>query len=287
MITKVEYLINPDNQFNNGPISIILGYAGSTLRILKNYAKIWHDRGFNAILSPHSIDTSCVFYEEMELIIFKYLEDYFKNKNNKRMICFHVLSAGSLFLGKLLESMKKKNEFNYLFSLIKGVVYDSAPLLDENDSLCGTLSVAGVNIFNINENFVQTKIDKLFLESFFHIWKKITTIYYSHLTSPLNKWPHLILTSPNDFVILSIYDFIDQIKLIPGMKEFKDFKNSSGSNNNNNNCFNNLYIIEKVFQSEHCLHLLKNPKEYIESVNQLIDLAFLNEKNQLQSLIKL
>ncbi|KAM9954416.1 hypothetical protein ACTFIW_003958 [Dictyostelium discoideum] len=208
MITKVEYLINPDNQFNNGPISIILGYAGSTLRILKNYAKIWHDRGFNTILSPHSI-----------------------------MICFHVLSAGSMFLGKLLESMKKKNEFNYLFSLIKGVVYDSAPLLDEN------------------------------------------------------KWPHLILTSPNDFVILSIYDFIDQIKLIPGMKEFKDFNNNSDSNNNNNNnnnnCFNNLYIIEKVFQSEHCLHLLKNPKEYIESVNQLIDLAFLNEKNQLQSLIKL
>ncbi|KAM9980616.1 hypothetical protein ACTFIY_002928 [Dictyostelium cf. discoideum] len=196
------------------------------------------------------------------------------------MICFHVISAGSMFLGKLLESMKTKNECNYLFSLIKGVVYDSAPLVDENDSICGALSVAGINILNIDEDFIQTEIDKLYLESFYHIWKKIKTTYYCHLIS-LNKWPHLILSSPNDFVILSIYDFIDQIKLIPGMKEFKDF------NNNNNRNYFNLYIIEKVFQSEHCLHFLKNPKEYIESVNQLIDLAFLNDKNQLQSLIKL
>ncbi|KAN0018492.1 hypothetical protein ACTFIU_011110 [Dictyostelium citrinum] len=280
MITKVEYLKNPNNQFINGPLSIILGHSGCTSRLLNKYAKIWHDRGFNVITLPHSIDTSCIFYEEMSSIIFKYLDDYFNNKYNQRMICFHVISAGSMFLGKLLECMKSKNEFNYLFSLIKGIVYDSAPLMDENDSICGTLAVAGVDILNIEENFIKTKIDKLFLETFYHIWKKITSTYYCHLISPLNKWPHLVISSPNDFVILSVYDFIDQIKLIPTMKEYKDFKNNNHKNNENN-----IYIIEKVFQSEHCLHFLKNPKEYIESVNQLIDLAFLNKNNNNNGII--
>ncbi|KAK5576925.1 hypothetical protein RB653_001862 [Dictyostelium firmibasis] len=276
MITKVEYLLNPNKEFINGPLSVILGYAGCTSKILKKFAKTWHDRGFNVITVPHSVDTSVTFYDEMSYIVLKYIDNYFKNKNNKRMICFHIFSAGSMFYGKLLECFQKKNEYNYLMGLIKGAVFDSAPIYDENDCLCGTLTAFGVDIKNVNEDLIKSNIEILFLEVFKPIWIRLTTNYYKYLISPLNKWPHLVISSPNDFVILSVHKFIDQIKSIPGMKEFKQFKN-------NNSEENNLFLIEKEFDSEHCSHFFKYTKEYQQSINQLIDLSFMKNKNEIIS----
>ncbi|KAN0044992.1 hypothetical protein ACTA71_006519 [Dictyostelium dimigraforme] len=259
----LKYLENPNysNQ-ENSPLSIILGFAGGSEKLLTNYSKLWLKRGFNClILCQNNIEFSSYFYTDYSLKIVNFIENYIKNKNKNQIICFHSLSIGATLFSCFLKYIQDNKQYSYIIKLIKGTVYDSAPLINEKHYLCA--------VNNINQHSIGIYTEKS-LQYFNECWKYQSEHFYPYLISPINKWHHFVITSPNDLVTISIDTFLEQ--LITNNKSIIPFSENEINNNNQ------YYLYKKVFNSDHCCHLLTNPKEYQDSINKFIDLFFLNSK---------
>ncbi|KAM9997283.1 hypothetical protein ACTFIZ_006640 [Dictyostelium cf. discoideum] len=263
MIFKYLENTNSTNQKNN-PLSIILGFSGGTEKIISHYSKLWFKRGFNSlILSFNSPDYS--------KLIVEFIENYFKSNDNK-IIFFHCFSIGTTLFSVFLKYIQENKEYSYIMKYIKGIVYDGGPLVREVEYLCGFFATAGT-VENVDKHsinlYVQTAIEFL-NES----WKYECKHNYPFLLSPENKWNHLVITSPNDYVALSIDTFFEEI-----LRNNNSIKLYEQNNENLKNDKNQLYIIKKVFNnSNHCCHFLNYPNEYQDSINQLIDLHLIKCK---------
>ncbi|KAM9980614.1 hypothetical protein ACTFIY_002926 [Dictyostelium cf. discoideum] len=93
------------------------------------------------------------------------------------------------------------------------------------------------------------------LEFLIECWKYDSNKFYPFIISPLNKWNHLVISSPDDRVAISIDTF------------FEDISRNNNSiklyQHNDENDKNNLYLIKKEFDnSSHCYHFQMYPNEY-------------------------
>ncbi|KAN0044993.1 hypothetical protein ACTA71_006520 [Dictyostelium dimigraforme] len=272
-----KYFENPNcsNQ-ENSPLTIILGFAGGSERLIKSYSNLWSKRGFNCLLLCQTdVEFNSYFYIDYSNKIVKFIENY--NKNPNQIICFHCLSIGNTLFSYFLKYIQDNKQYSYILNLIKGTVYDIGPLIDGKDHLCGYYGTFGT-LDDINKYSISPYSEKPF-QFLYKCWEYQCKHYYPCLISPNNKWHHLVITSPNDMVTISIETFLEQlITNNTSLKKFQNDGNNDNNNNNNNKNNNNFYLIKKVFGSNHCCHLPMNPKEYEESINQLIDLLINKSK---------
>ncbi|KAM9954415.1 hypothetical protein ACTFIW_003957 [Dictyostelium discoideum] len=262
----LKYLENPNstNQ-KNSPLSIILGFSGGSEKIISKYSNLWFKRGFNSlILSLNPPQYSSYFFKDYSKLIVEFIINYFKNNDNK-IIFFHSISIGTTLFMVFLKYIQENKEYSYIMKYIKGTVYDSSPLVYGCDYFCGFFATIGTieNVDKCQMNFYSEKA----IEFLNRCWDYECKYNYPFLISPINKWNHLVITSPNDNVTISIDSFFDDV-----LRNNNSIKLYEHTDNNNENDKNQLYLIKKVFNSAHCCHFLKYPNEYQDSINQLIDL---------------
>ena len=256
---SLEKLPNVTTNINreSKKIVILFGWSGSTQKLLSKYSKIYQERKMSTIqmIQFLKIDREAKSVD----FLLKSIEEEFDFKNSKEefSIFFHVMSNGGLFnYMKALKLMQTTNEFKHWKSLVKGVVFDSCP---------GDLTIT--TYATVLTTYIENSILKNFvwflILIFMFFWKIFSICIPSLRISaeksfiePIIKGtfhdsiPILIIYSKKDHLI--DYKFVD--KFIIKLKSFDKL------------------ISSKFFlDSEHVAHYRKYPKEYLFSIDKLLN----------------
>ncbi|KAM9977127.1 hypothetical protein ACTFIR_010983 [Dictyostelium discoideum] len=232
-----------DDDMESRPISIVLGWMGSTQKLLLKYINLWTSRGFNTFsYRADYLETLAILgLRSKAMHMLKQISTYLKERPNCDTIIFHIFSNGGGFLyWALIEFMLANDEYKFIHPMIKGVVMDSLPTFTNTQLFTGFWSLAKPMGGSL------TAYATLPLTA--PIWFPFFIFYRKYLTHPKNQFVHTVLYSTDD-------------KLIPGA-EVEAFLVRLKQN-----IRNDLIHVQKWEKSEHVCHLKHHTKDYLNNLN--------------------
>ncbi|XP_068151639.1 transmembrane protein 53 [Drosophila tropicalis] len=198
-----------DNEDNNVPIVMLLGWAGCQDRYLMKYSKIYEERGLITVRYTAPVDT--LFWKRSEMIpigekILKLIQDM---NFDAHPLIFHIFSNGGAYLYQHinLAVVKHKSPLQ-----VRGVIFDSAPgerrmlglyraitAIYGREKRCNCLTALAITLtlslmWFVEESFAAFK--SLFVKS-----PPVHASPFCELKNEANKYPQLFLYSKGDVVI--------------------------------------------------------------------------------------
>ncbi|KAN0048154.1 hypothetical protein ACTA71_002549 [Dictyostelium dimigraforme] len=232
-----------DDDMESRPLSIVLGWMGSTQKLLIKYINLWTSRGFNTFsYRADYFETLSIFgLRSKAYEMLKQISTYLKERPNCDTIIFHIFSNGGGFLyWALIEFILANDEYKYIHPMIKGAVMDSLPTFTNTQLLTGFWTLA--------KPMGGSLATYAALPLTAPIWFPFFILYRKYLTHPKNQFVHTILYSTDD-------------KLIPG-SEVEAFLIRLKQN-----VRNDLIHVQKWEKSEHVCHLKLHTKDYLNNLN--------------------
>nr|ACN94622.1 GA20925 [Drosophila miranda] len=202
-----------DNEDNNVPIVMLLGWAGCQDRYLMKYSKIYEDRGLITVRYTAPVDT--LFWKRSEMIpigekILKLIQDM---NFDAHPLIFHIFSNGGAYLYQHinLAVIKHKSPLQ-----VRGVIFDSAPgerrmlglyraitAIYGKEKRCNCISALVITIGLSFLWFLEVVFKETFA-AFKSLFVKSSPVHASpfcDLKNEANKYPQLFLYSKGDVVI--------------------------------------------------------------------------------------
>jgi hypothetical protein len=240
---------------NSEKLVILFGWSGSNHKYLSKYSEIFSERKMNTVQMTNTlyIDTNAPKVE----ILVKEIDEYFQlSKKENFSIYFHVMSNGGLFnYVKALKLIETKS-FKHWKPLIKGVIFDSCP---------GELTATTYSkVLTVQmENFILKTI-AYYLILVFIILQSVLSICIPSLRYNTNEMlidPFLKNTLHDSVPLLIIYSEKDELinhkfidKLLIQLKSY-----------------DKLVFSKKFTDSDHVAHYRKYSKEYLFSIDKLLN----------------
>ncbi|XP_017840235.1 transmembrane protein 53 isoform X2 [Drosophila busckii] len=202
-------LINTNEEQNNVPIVMLLGWAGCQDRYLMKYSKIYEERGLITVRYTAPVDT--LFWKRSEMVpigekILKLIQDM---NFDAHPLIFHIFSNGGAYLYQHINLAVKKHKSPLQ---VRGVIFDSAPgerrmlglyraitAIYGREKRCNCLTALAITltlsiVWFVEETFVAFK--SLFFNS-----TPVHASPFCELKNETNKYPQLFLYSKGDVVI--------------------------------------------------------------------------------------
>ncbi|EGC32527.1 hypothetical protein DICPUDRAFT_81648 [Dictyostelium purpureum] len=245
-----------DDDMESRPLCIVLGWMGSTQKLLIKYINLWTSRGFNTLsYRADYFEILSIFgIRRKAEVMLKQIANYLKERPNCDSVIFHIFSNGGGFLyWTFIEYMLGMEEYKSIHPMIKGVVMDSLPTFTNKQLFTGFWTLAkpmggGIGTY-------------MALPLTAAVWFPYFVLYRKYLTHPKNQYVHTILYSTDD-------------KLIPGseveefIKRLKQYIRDD------------LIHIQHWEKSEHVSHLRHHTKDYIRNINQFLVAVQAEEKRK-------
>jgi len=240
------------------PLSITLGWMGSTPKLVSKYVDIWTNRGFYTMYSCAKIFETLSIYtlSSKAKLMLDQINEFCKLHPNCDAIVLHLFSNGGAFLYvHFLELMENNKEYKHLFPKIKGVVMDSLPTWTNYQILTGCYTLSQPLGYTLSSYFYLPATIPLWLP--FYAFK-----FRSYMTSSKNQFVHSILYSKDDLLIPphQVEAFLKQLK---------------------KNLNRDELIYTKCWEkSGHVSGLRYHKKEYESLIDQFIESCHNNSNNQ-------
>ncbi|KAM8715391.1 hypothetical protein ACLKA7_002443 [Drosophila subpalustris] len=202
-------LVNGNEEHNNVPIVMLLGWAGCQDRYLMKYSKIYEERGLITVRYTAPVDT--LFWKRSEMIpigekILKLIQDM---NFDAHPLIFHIFSNGGAYLYQHINLAVRKHKSPLQ---VRGVIFDSAPgerrvlglyraitAIYGRQKRCNCITALAITLtlsimWFLEESFVAFK--SLFIKS-----TPVNASPFCELKNEVNKYPQLFLYSKADVVI--------------------------------------------------------------------------------------
>ncbi|XP_023159818.1 transmembrane protein 53 [Drosophila hydei] len=202
-------LVSGNDEQNNVPIVMLLGWAGCQDRYLMKYSKIYEERGLITVRYTAPVDT--LFWKRSEMIpigekILKLIQDM---NFDAHPLIFHIFSNGGAYLYQHINLAVRKHKSPLQ---VRGVIFDSAPgerrmlglyraitAIYGKEKRCNCITALAITLtlsimWFVEETFVAFK--SLFVKS-----TPVHASPFSELKNETNKYPQLFLYSKSDVVI--------------------------------------------------------------------------------------
>ncbi|XP_034100832.1 transmembrane protein 53 [Drosophila albomicans] len=202
-------LVSGNEEHNNVPIVMLLGWAGCQDRYLMKYSKIYEERGLITVRYTAPVDT--LFWKRSEMIpigekILKLIQDM---NFDAHPLIFHIFSNGGAYLYQHINLAVRKHKSPLQ---VRGVIFDSAPgerrmlglyraitAIYGREKRCNCLTALAITLtlsimWFLEETYVAFK--SLFCKS-----TPVHASPFCELKNETNKYPQLFLYSKGDVVI--------------------------------------------------------------------------------------
>ncbi|EDV98992.1 transmembrane protein 53 [Drosophila grimshawi] len=202
-------LISGNEEHNNVPIVMLLGWAGCQDRYLMKYSNIYEERGLITVRYTAPVDT--LFWKRSEMIpigekILKLIQDM---NFDAHPLIFHIFSNGGAYLYQHINLAVRKHKSPLQ---VRGVIFDSAPgerrmlglyraitAIYGKEKRCNCITAFAITLtlsimWFVEETFVAFK--NLFVKS-----TPLHASPFCELKNETNKYPQLFLYSKGDVVI--------------------------------------------------------------------------------------
>ncbi|XP_064554054.1 transmembrane protein 53 [Drosophila montana] len=202
-------LVSGNEEHNNVPIVMLLGWAGCQDRYLMKYSKIYEERGLITVRYTAPVDT--LFWKRSEMIpigekILKLIQDM---NFDAHPLIFHIFSNGGAYLYQHINLAVRKHKSPLQ---VRGVIFDSAPgerrmlglyraitAIYGKEKRCNCLTALAITLTLSIMWFVEETYS-----AFKNVFVKSTPLHASpfcELKNETNKYPQLFLYSKSDVVI--------------------------------------------------------------------------------------
>ncbi|EFA85947.1 putative transmembrane protein [Heterostelium album PN500] len=236
------------------PLVLLYGWMGSQPVYLNKYAQQWTQRGYNVFAyCPSTLETFFPPYRVKQINnkMLPIVKGYIKDHPQCQGIIFHCFSnGGGFYYSEIIHEMVNNPEFQHLHQFMKGTVFDSLPSLSMNAGLRAARISGGLLVYL----FVKILMFPLMILFMGDHWER----YKRNLSHEKNVWPHLVIYSKDDSIVT-----VDQVEILIDLLKNKTLAKKP-----------NLYLETCFDNSPHVCHLRTHPKEYGESMDQLVERIF-------------
>lgn len=243
------------------PLIAILGWTGSTDKVLKKYHKIYADIGYHTIRFSPSDYTVFLERRKHKSYTEKFINILQENKLNRNQYLVHTFSNASNFViyHHLVEN--KDNGYDFFTKNQRGLIFDSGPGFPSSPieffkGLNGLVE-EHVSIAPL-KYLISATITLSFLT--FHIIN-FGNHYFTHSYN-------VILRDDRDVPLLVLYSTIDSLV---------DFRNIAKYAEDKKKLFPNLHVKTVVYNdADHVSLYAKHPKDYIKQITNHLATCKLN-----------